>query len=71
MLNNGSMSSFVLPSVLFADTVDEEYPDMCANTQASVSAVHFYEANHLPERYKNTLFVGDYSKVRKGDFYWP
>lgn len=53
---------FRLPLV-FAGTLDEEYPGMCTNTMAAVSAVHFYEANYLPERYENGLFVGDYSKV--------
>lgn len=38
---------------------------MCASTQSSISAVYFYRGSHLPERYGNRLFVGDYSKVRK------
>lgn len=45
------------------DIIDEEYPDICASIQASVSSVYFYEAEQLPERYRNSLFVGDYSKV--------
>lgn len=43
--------------------MDAEYPDMCANTQASVSAAYIYMGAHLPERYSNALFIGDYSKV--------
>ena len=44
--------------------VDPEYPDICANTQSSVSAAYIYMGAHLPERYLNALFIGDYSKVR-------
>lgn len=43
--------------------IDAEYPEICANTQSSVSALHVYQGTHLPERYQNRLFVGDYSKV--------
>lgn len=46
-----------------AGVIDSEYPDFCANTQSSVSALHVYRGAHLPERYYNRLFVGDYSKV--------
>ncbi|CAM9670320.1 unnamed protein product, partial [Sphacelaria rigidula] len=54
---------WVPPAFSYRDeTVDEEYPRMCTNTMASVSAVHFYEANYLPDRYEDALFVGDYSK---------
>ena len=43
--------------------IDPEYPEFCANTQSSVSALHVYQGVHLPDRYQNRLFVGDYSKV--------
>lgn len=47
--------------------MDKEYPEMCTSTQASVAAVYFYESDYLPDRYKNSLFVGDYSKARALD----
>ncbi|CAM9610829.1 unnamed protein product, partial [Ectocarpus sp. 12 AP-2014] len=54
---------WVPPAYVYLDgTIDEEYPEFCANTQSSVSALHVYEGGHLPERYHNRLFVGDYSK---------
>ncbi|CAM9573782.1 unnamed protein product, partial [Ascophyllum nodosum] len=43
-------------------TMDSDYPDLCGNTQSSVSAVHIYRGGNLPDRYSNALFVGDYSK---------
>lgn len=52
-----------------AGVIDTEYPGFCANTQSSVSALHVYQGAHLPERYFNRLFVGDYSKVRCDIFY--
>eukprot|EP00903_Cladosiphon_okamuranus_P014013 g13031.t1 len=59
---NGGVD-WVPPAFVYLDgVIDAEYPEFCANTQSSVSALHIYRGAHLPERYHNRLFVGDYSK---------
>lgn len=50
-------------SSYISGVIDSEYPDFCTSTQSSVSALHVYQGVHLPDRYQNRLFVGDYSKV--------
>jgi len=42
--------------------VDPDYPDFCADADASVSGITFYTGDKLPAKYQGKLFFVDYSK---------
>lgn len=42
--------------------VDPDFPDICADADASVSGLTFYTGDKLPAAYQGKLFFVDYSK---------